>query len=123
MTEQEASVVLSLIPGIKPGVMREIYHHCGSFSAFLAGDSESLPARLRPFLALFSRHATQFNDDAAGRLEEWAQLEIEVVSLADEGYPQLLREIHRPPPIVFVKGDGNLLSLPQIAIVGSRRAS
>lgn len=38
-------------------------------------------------------------------------------------YPRLLREIPRPPPLLFVRGDPTCLSLPQLAIVGSRSAS
>ena len=38
-------------------------------------------------------------------------------------YPHLLREIYEPPPILFVRGNVDVLSLPQIAIVGSRSAS
>jgi DNA processing protein len=35
----------------------------------------------------------------------------------------LLREIPRPPPLLFVRGDPTCLSLPQLAIVGSRNPS
>ena len=38
-------------------------------------------------------------------------------------YPRLLREIPRPPPLLFVRGDPTCLSLPQLAIVGSRSPS
>lgn len=38
-------------------------------------------------------------------------------------YPRLLREIPRPPPLLFVRGDPTCLSLPQLAIVGSRNPS
>ena len=41
----------------------------------------------------------------------------------DDAYPQLLREIPKPPPVLFVRGDPSLLSLPQIAIIGSRNPS
>lgn len=46
-----------------------------------------------------------------------------VVGLDDEGYPPLLREIHDPPPLLYLKGDADLLRGAQLAIVGSRRAS
>ncbi|ODS23179.1 DNA protecting protein DprA [Candidatus Endobugula sertula] len=35
-------------------------------------------------------------------------------------YPPLLKEIHQPPPILYTKGDLHNLSLPQLALVGSR---
>lgn len=38
-------------------------------------------------------------------------------------YPRLLREIPRPPPLLFVRGDPTCLSLPQLAVVGSRNPS
>ncbi len=38
----------------------------------------------------------------------------------DPLYPRLLREIPKPPPMLFVRGDPACLSLPQLAIVGSR---
>lgn len=38
-------------------------------------------------------------------------------------YPALLREISRPPPMIYLWGNPQVLSLPQFAIVGSRRAS
>lgn len=41
----------------------------------------------------------------------------------DPLYPRLLREIPRPPPLLYVRGDRSCLSLPQLAIVGSRNPS
>lgn len=41
----------------------------------------------------------------------------------DADYPPLLREIADPPPLLFLRGDMSLLTLPQVAIVGSRNPS
>jgi DNA processing protein len=46
-----------------------------------------------------------------------------VLTLDDSRYPSLLREIANPPPALFVQGHVDVLALPQIAIVGSRRPS
>lgn len=45
------------------------------------------------------------------------------ISIDDEDYPPLLRAIHDPPRQLFVRGDVAALKEPQLAIVGSRRAS
>ena len=45
---------------------------------------------------------------------------IHFLDSSDNLYPELLRQIKRPPPILFVRGDPLALSLPQIAVVGSR---
>jgi DNA processing protein len=46
-----------------------------------------------------------------------------VLTFNDTNYPLQLKEIADPPPILFVRGNPDLLSLPQIAIVGSRNPS
>jgi DNA processing protein len=47
----------------------------------------------------------------------------QTIAIADERYPPLLREIHNPPPLLYVRGDPALLREAQLAVVGSRRAS
>lgn len=44
----------------------------------------------------------------------------QLLTLFDEAYPFLLRQISTAPPLLFIKGAVDNLSLPQIAIVGSR---
>ena len=46
-----------------------------------------------------------------------------LVTFLDPAYPPLLREIPDPPLALFVIGDRDLLSFPQLAIVGSRNPS
>ncbi|MEP5567842.1 MAG: DNA-processing protein DprA [Halioglobus sp.] len=46
-----------------------------------------------------------------------------VLSLQDPLYPALLKTIADPPPRLYVRGNPALLSKPQLAIVGARRAT
>ena len=46
-----------------------------------------------------------------------------LLTLSDSAYPGQLKEIPDPPPILFVRGSIELLTVPQIAIVGSRNPS
>ncbi|HKK05920.1 MAG TPA: DNA-processing protein DprA [Gammaproteobacteria bacterium] len=49
--------------------------------------------------------------------------EVQALTLHDARYPPLLREIHDPPPLLFVRGDPTCLLWPQLALVGSRNPS
>jgi len=49
-----------------------------------------------------------------------ANPDVRWLMLGDSVYPELLSQIPKAPPLVFVRGDVHVLSLPQIAIVGSR---
>ncbi len=46
-----------------------------------------------------------------------------IIHWQDADYPQHLRDIHDPPPILFGLGDRQVLNSPQIAMVGSRNPS
>jgi len=45
------------------------------------------------------------------------------LGIDDEYYPPLLREIHDPPSLLYVRGNPARLREAQLAVVGSRRAS
>lgn len=54
----------------------------------------------------------------------WAQAhDNHIVLLSSSDYPEILKKISTPPPVLFVKGDLKLLNKPQIAMVGSRNPS
>ena len=64
-------------------------------------------------------HARDINLDL-----KWAeQKDCHIILFNDANYPKLLKNIHAPPPVLFVKGRLELLDKPQIAMVGSRKAS
>ena len=57
-------------------------------------------------------------------LESWLSApDHHLLQIDDPHYPSLLREISRPPPVLFVCGNPDVLTLPQLAIVGSRNAT
>lgn len=52
---------------------------------------------------------------------EWAdQQGNTIVSFDHPAYPPLLKTIHNPPLLLYVRGNVNLLADPQLAIIGSR---
>lgn len=48
---------------------------------------------------------------------------ITFITINDDDYPALLREIHDPPYILYLKGQRSLLNRPMLGIVGSRKAT
>jgi DNA processing protein len=55
---------------------------------------------------------------------EIAQLEkkgFRILTIADDAYPEYLREITDPPVVLYYAGDLDILRLPAVAIVGSRK--
>jgi DNA processing protein len=48
---------------------------------------------------------------------------IGVVSLGAPGYPAALADDHRPPVVLFHRGDPDVLDAPRVAVIGTRRAT
>ncbi|KGM45314.1 DNA-processing protein DprA [Neobacillus niacini] len=58
------------------------------------------------------------------QIEEYEKNNIKVITIFDENYPSLLKEIYQPPWVLFIKGDLTLLEKqPKLAVVGSREAT
>jgi DNA processing protein len=74
----------------------------------------------------FPAAAAQFLFDGKGRRaaeEEWARVIAQgatIITYASPEYPERLREIYDPPPVLWLRGDAKLLSRSAIAIVGTR---
>lgn len=53
---------------------------------------------------------------------EWAESadNHHIITLLNPQYPQQLKTISQPPPVLFVRGDPDYLRQPQLAMVGSR---
>ena len=74
----------------------------------------------------FPAAAAQFVFDGQARAaaeKEWATARaqgVQVVTFGCAQYPERLKEIYDPPPVLWVRGNADLLARPSIAIVGTR---
>jgi DNA processing protein len=77
----------------------------------------------------FPAQAAQFIFDGKARQaaeEEWARVAAQGATVVTYGcpeYPERLKEIYDPPPVLWVRGATGLLDRPGIAIVGTRHPS
>lgn len=61
-----------------------------------------------------------FQDDQLDQMVQQIEQQCDVISFFDEAYPEKLRQIYRPPMVLFTRGDISLLQKEIITIVGSR---
>ncbi len=64
-----------------------------------------------------------YYDESNRQLDKASELGCRLISIWDEEYPELLKTIAYPPPILFVKGQLQKSDSVCIAIVGTRRAT
>ncbi len=121
------SLVLHRLPHVGAATYQRLIQHFGTPEKVLASPISRLESLLdhETLLALqeFQERAENSAIGQKALLDlEWLALQSDVhlVSIDDATYPELLRQIPKLPPLLFVRGDVHLLNLPQIAIVGSR---
>ena len=117
-----AWLTLSLAPGLgSVGLGRLLEHFSGIDDILGASHGQLTELGLkRPTIEAIRRP-----DETAIELGlSWAQQpQNHLLSLADPRYPSLLKELNDPPALLYLCGDPDLLSLPQLAMVGSRNPS
>jgi DNA processing protein len=110
-------------PGISLALFHRLLEHFGSAPAVCAAGSGELAQLGLPRNTIEHLHKDGSAESVNAALH-WAQQPLNrILTLADRGYPPLLKAIHHPPPLLYVKGHHEVLSEPQLAIVGSRNPS
>ncbi len=123
MDQKAYWVGLSLVSGIGPARFRRLVEGLGSpEAAWKAKPAQLVAAGLdrRSIESLVAARARVNLDQEMAKLRH---LEVTTLTLEDSDYPQRLRNIADPPPILYLRGE----LLPEddlaVAIVGTRKAS
>ena len=115
-----AWLALALSPGLGPkrilDAVKQLETPSAVFSMRLTAlEGLRFPAAAAQFI--FDGKARAAAEDELARVVAQGAT---VVSFGCPGYPERLKEIYDPPPVLWVRGDVKLLSRPAIAVVGTR---
>jgi len=125
--ESKAALVMAFLDGCSPADSVRLCRSAGSFveAAARAEDYFSSGSASQSGKYFQKHHNNRAErEDRAEQVLDWCRHnQVTCLNLLDPDYPPLLLELSVPPPLLFIRGDAQLLSMPQIAIVGSRNAS
>ncbi len=118
-----AWLAMALTPGLGPRrihrAMQSIPEAAELFRMPLTAlEALQLPAASARFIA--EGNARKAAEQERQRVEESGG---SLMIFSDTDYPERLREIFDPPPVLWVRGDRALLAQPAIAVVGTRHPS
>ena len=122
--------LLALLPGMKPDhwqtVLDQLDDPCRLFQLSPASlKALSLPAPARRLIGDWQcgRLDTQWRDRLEAVRVSCDSRDIQLVDWCHSRYPESLRHIHGPPPVLYLRGSLDALDRPCLAMVGSRHAS
>ncbi|WP_175915042.1 MULTISPECIES: DNA-processing protein DprA [unclassified Burkholderia] len=116
---------LAHAPGLPLAVLRALLDAFGSPTALLRASDQAIGAASSAAAARAVR-TSQRNDLDARTDAALAWLDAPgnaIVTLNDPVYPPRLRDLHDPPPLLYVMGRLDLLHARGLAVVGSRHAT
>ena len=120
-------LTLHLAPGLGAASCRRLVDHFGGPKQVLAAPASSLAKvpglRREAVAALGAIHTDDIATRAEVELDRTARLGIELITWDDDRYPDLLRTLHTPPMVLYVKGSIVALNPPGLGMVGSRAAT
>jgi DNA processing protein len=113
-------VALASAPGIGPVRFKVLLKHFKSAQAVWNAPEATLR---KIFTSELSNKFIQYrnNFDITRYIEKIGKLDIKLITLLDEGYPKLLKEIENSPPVLYVKGSLDFDLSRSIAVVGTRK--
>ncbi|WP_456020692.1 DNA-processing protein DprA [Pseudomonas protegens] len=121
--ELEARLRLHRLPEIGPKRFTKLLEAFGSASKAIGAPASAWRSLGMPTASAEARRCPEVRDGASHAMCWLERPEHHLLMWDQPDYPALLAQIPDPPPLLFVAGDPLILEKPQLAMVGSRRAS
>ncbi len=124
MTERQAYIAFNTIVDLGAAAARKMAAKFGSLANLFKASEEELEAAHVVSYERVASLAEKLRIAAANNEEEHAEkLSVEIVTLADDDYPELLRKIVNPPLALYYRGDKAAFKEAAVAMVGTRMPS
>jgi DNA processing protein len=108
------------LPGIGPRTMLRWLEHFADIKALFHASRDEMEAK--GISAKCIQVLQQMNWQLIEEDLKWVQAENHhIITLEEESYPHLLKQISDPPLVLFIRGNKSILLNTQIAMVGSRK--
>jgi DNA processing protein len=114
-------LALALTPGLGARTAGKLLRAMGSPEAIFNASLTALEAHRLPAAVAQAIHSRQPLSAAAKELAQAQAAGCRLLTWDEPEYPQRLREIYDPPPLLYVIGNIALLSRHLISVVGARR--
>lgn len=122
-SELEARLRLHRLPELGPKRFRLLIEAFGCASKAISAPASAWRSLGLPAISAEARRSQDIRDGASAALA-WLEHPAQHLLMWDQPeYPALLAQIDDAPPLLFIAGDPGILEKPQLAVVGSRRAS
>ena len=120
-----ASIALARINYFNIYGMMQLYRRAGGAEALLdaGGDIRDLFPEASPKLVEAFRDTSGAVSYAKAEYEWCTAHGVEAIPMADQRYPQRLKECEDAPPVLFYKGSAGLNPLRAVCVVGTRRCT
>ncbi len=113
----------NLVRGIGAVRFQQILAHFGDLSLAWEAPEEAYHTIGLPKRALKNFLALRREIDLDQICDSISRQDVHVMTLLDEDYPRLLKEIDQPPPVLYIKGNLTPDDEFAIAMVGTRRVT
>lgn len=124
MVDRKLLIMLNMIPKIGPRRVKNITDNIKTLPDFLSASYEQflqIPGMSKNLWKKISYYRQKIDINA--EIKKAEKFGAKIITIIDDDYPNILKQIYDPPPVLYAIGNISTLMQNSLAIVGSRKAT
>jgi DNA processing protein len=117
-------LAINKIPNLGPVTIKKLWDHYGDIKSVWQASEMSIREiedLSKPAIKAFIENRNKIDLDS--ELNIIQEKQINILTIEDEKYPSMLRNIYDPPPVIYFKGSLLRSDEKAVAVVGTRKAT